>query len=261
VATIWNDEGTFKRGLGSTGMTVESSIGSFTVNFMSPVAVATDVARVTLQSTAHASLASLSCAEGGPCNLGDTGPGGGRVFFVSTGFDCGPTQSSRCRYLEVSPANWIDPDEQRNTLQGGNISVGYPDTVRSATDFGISEIGAGYKYSRALPQGGSIGNARTYTGGGYRDWYIGSISEMNVLCKWVNGEIPTVDTRCAGGDLVIQGFEADSYFGKRAQFVTSVLLPQTEPGREVYVWVSHFLTGTIEQSAQVSVWGRPIRAF
>jgi len=61
-----------------------------------------------------------SCANGrGVCLVGETGPGGGKVFyapggtFTETGAPCG----SSCRYLEAAPAGWNaggspDPDLQ-----------------------------------------------------------------------------------------------------------------------------------------------------
>ncbi|NCZ88880.1 MAG: DUF1566 domain-containing protein, partial [Actinobacteria bacterium] len=51
--------------------------------------------------------AALSCAAGGACVVGDTGPGGGIVFYVagatftSTGSDC----ATACRYLEAAPTD------------------------------------------------------------------------------------------------------------------------------------------------------------
>ena len=51
----------------------------------------------------------LSCAAGGRCAVGDTGPGGGTVFYVassqftSIGSACG----TACRYLEVAPVGWV----------------------------------------------------------------------------------------------------------------------------------------------------------
>jgi len=50
----------------------------------------------------------LSCAHGGVCTVGSTGPGGGKVFyapggtFEETGAPCG----SGCKYLEVAPVDW-----------------------------------------------------------------------------------------------------------------------------------------------------------
>jgi len=267
VATIWNDEGTFKTGFGSTGMTVESSNGSFTVEFTIPVTVSTDVARVTIQSTAHASLASLSCAEGGPCILGDTGPGGGKVFFVSDGFDCGPDQSLRCDYLEVSP-----PDVDRYTTFTAGAYFDYLSTHQSSTDFSLEQIGAGFKYSRTYPLGGGATNiANTYRGGGYRDWYIGSISEMNVLCKWAKGQNPTVGTRCEASESVNsptygaqnQGFGGDYRDNQKTIYWTSVGLPAVNQFEPTGVWKMQFQSGEFEASTANGAGSRvrPIRAF
>ena len=40
--------------------------------------------------------------------VGQPGPGGGKIFYVSdTNFQCGPTLSLTCNYLEAAPANWF----------------------------------------------------------------------------------------------------------------------------------------------------------
>jgi len=54
-----------------------------------------------------------TCATGGTCVVGDTGPGGGIVFYVdSAGFTCGPTLGATCYNLEMAPtagaAAWTD---------------------------------------------------------------------------------------------------------------------------------------------------------
>ena len=51
--------------------------------------------------------AGVSCQMGGACALGDTGPGGGKVFYVATNqFTCGVTLMAKCLYLEAAPAGW-----------------------------------------------------------------------------------------------------------------------------------------------------------
>lgn len=41
--------------------------------------------------------------------IGDVGPGGGKIFYVSpTPFACGEELLANCNYLEVAPANWFD---------------------------------------------------------------------------------------------------------------------------------------------------------
>ena len=43
AAVVYNNSGTFQAGVGSTGATVSSSAGTFTITFTSPVALATSV--------------------------------------------------------------------------------------------------------------------------------------------------------------------------------------------------------------------------
>ena len=58
-----------------------------------------------------AGVLSKTCANGGVCALGDTGPGGGKVFYVtssafaSTGSDCG----SSCYFLEAAASDVSGP--------------------------------------------------------------------------------------------------------------------------------------------------------
>ena len=103
---IYNNSGTFELGVGSlTGASITSGSGTFTVTFTNPVATSGSVFKLTLQSGGHTVV---TCATGGSCIVGDRGPGGGIVYYVSannftsTGSNCNTT----CRYLEVAPAGW-----------------------------------------------------------------------------------------------------------------------------------------------------------
>jgi hypothetical protein len=103
-AVVWNKAGTFRVGSGGTGMSVSSSSGKFTVTFTNPVALSSSVFKVTIQSVGHKDFA---CALGGDCAIGETGPGGGKIFYASAqGFACGVTRAATCNYLEVAPLNW-----------------------------------------------------------------------------------------------------------------------------------------------------------
>jgi hypothetical protein len=50
-----------------------------------------------------------ACSDGGACEIGDVGPGGGTVFYVeqSGSFQCGPTLNLTCQYLEVAPTSGV----------------------------------------------------------------------------------------------------------------------------------------------------------
>jgi alpha-tubulin suppressor-like RCC1 family protein len=64
VATVYNSAGYFLQGFQSTGTTVSSASGAFTVTFKTPVALSTDAMKVTLQSTEHKAWAEASISGG-----------------------------------------------------------------------------------------------------------------------------------------------------------------------------------------------------
>jgi len=109
--------------------------------------------------------------------IGDTGPGGGKIFYVdSIGFACGPTLSSTCKYLEAAPttgrAAW--KDEQ-------HFGPDWPDVAWSTTS---TEIGTGYKNTLAMTSVDNYPLRRTlaYRGpNGKSDWFIPSMSELAAL--------------------------------------------------------------------------------
>ena len=156
VARVWNDAGTFKLGTGSvSGASITSNSGAFTISFTSPVALATNVSRITIQSSDHAVF---SCAVDFICELGDTGPGGGKVFYKNlTGFNCGPDHTSTgsptgglCNYLEFAPPTWsgqVGDPRGKNTTSASNIAAIGVTPANSRT---LAEIGRGYKYSNAI---------------------------------------------------------------------------------------------------------------
>jgi hypothetical protein len=183
IVYIKND-GTFEMGTGGAGATVtRNSSTSFTVNFTSPVALSSDVAKITVESTAH----TVPCALGGACAIGETGPGGGTIFYYSAaGFSCGQTLSSTCYSLEAAPTTgtlaWVYDSQylgwsgNANQLIGANaqgtaIGTGYKNTVAMVT-----QIGGGS--DPGFP--GTL--ARAYRGpNGLTDWYLPSKDELNAL--------------------------------------------------------------------------------
>lgn len=171
-------------------------------------------------------VAVLGCAQGGPCAIGDTGPGGGKVFYYSAaGFQCGPNFSSTCHYLEVAPNTWYggsaDPALRWDPTNGDDNHVGYPNLVNDqypnmTAHINASEIGLGYKSSVQLfnfygdNSDYAAGAARRYTGGGKTDWYLGTSVEMNLLADWSKGNAstPTEDSRA--GTMIQGGFSQSS---------------------------------------------------
>jgi len=156
-------------------------------------------------------VTTTSCAKGGVCALGDTGPGGGKVFYVhaSGTFACGDTLSSTCRYLEVAPNTWsggsADPTKlwAIPTYQSADVSSITNDASAYNNALGI---GLGYKNSLAIVAQGNntttaAGAARAYAGGSQSDWYLPTTAELNLLCQWSRNVAQDVATKCTGGTL------------------------------------------------------------
>ena len=227
VAAVWSNAGTFQVGSGSAGASIASGSGTFTITFPSPVALAANVSRVTLQSSSHVTIA---CIEGGACSLGDVGPGGGNIFYISSGFDCGPSFTStgsptngQCHYLEAAAKTWAGgtTDATRSwTALAAPASIdiaGIPnDASVSLTNFGM-----GYKNSIALAAYNSStltagGAARAYTGGSLNDWYLPSSGELHQLIKWAKGLGASDSSVCSNTGTLntspAQGFVEDQYF-------------------------------------------------
>ena len=264
AAVIYNNAGAFSRGLGSTGMTVASSTGTFTATFTVPVAQSSDVFKLTIQSGAHTPY----------YYVGSAGPGGGFVYYVNdAGFNCGPTLAASCKYLEVAPSGWntgSDPNKvwATGTSSSGNASADISTITNDASAYNnILGVGLGYKNSVAIvDQNGAAydassnnyaaGAARAYAGGSQSDWYLPTTAELNLLCQWRNGIAPSVTTRCTGGSTNSATYGAgsagfaDSYFWSSSEYNTSNALNQS------------FYNGAQSASLKsITLYVRPVRAF
>ena len=119
------------------------------------------------------SFSALTCANGGTCAIGDTGPGGGKVVYSGNGnFTCGVNLELTCSALEVA-TNWTDVKASWSSIT--TVAVGT-----------TNAIGRGLKNSQAIinqPSGGlgssyAASIARAYTGGGKADWYLPTYAEL-----------------------------------------------------------------------------------
>ena len=143
VASIWNNGGSYQGGKGWIGSSITSETGTFTISFTTPVALASTVERLTIQSTSHVAG---DCVTEALCALGDTGPGGGMVFYAGAPFTmAGATCNTNCRYLEWAPVSWASTQSQnasfsvpgtsttdaRATLMPSNLLVGTTTTFGS----------------------------------------------------------------------------------------------------------------------------------
>jgi hypothetical protein len=110
--------------------------------------------------------AALTCATGGACIVGDTGPGGGKVFY-----DAGSVQSWG-RYLEAAPAN------ATSTTWCNNTSTALTGTFSRS-------IGSGAMNTYLMLDGctsGAAYSATEYSNNGYTDWFLPSILDLGQMC-------------------------------------------------------------------------------
>ena len=181
-------------------------------------------------------VTAATCATGGVCALGDTGPGGGIVFYVQASgtFACGATLASTCKYLEAAPTSgtsaWTDASYAWSGNTTGEIGVNARGTA----------VGSGYKNTVAMVAQSSTANragtiARAYRGpNNLSDWYLPSKDELNQL--YINRS-------------TVGGFASNSYWSSS----------------EVYsleTWYQNFSGGTqFNQAKYQPYYVRPVRAF
>ena len=198
--------------------------------------------KVTISNSRASDVAALSCAAGGTCAVGDTGPGGGVVFYVQASggtFACGATLASTCKYLEAAPANWLTGttgDPVRTWATGtGNQAAAVSGALGTA-------IGLGYKNSLAIvAQTGNVAatsaavEARVYQGNSKTDWHLPSKDELNKL--YLN-------------QARVGGFSANYYWSSSEANAT---------GGRAQDFVSGGQTGYSKDNSNPNV--RPVRAF
>ena len=220
--------------------------------------VATTTLAPTTTSTVAPTTTIRSCAQGGSCVVGDTGPGGGTVYFVSSaGFSCGAsTARSTCNYLETSPTNW----KASTGLSANCVS---PDSVTASCVWGTANptvdtsgaVGAGFENNRQITLNVGVLSAwatvvaRAYQGGGKTDWHLPSQHELGELCKYANGKTTgDKETRCSAG-TIITGFTNHVYWSSNDSGNGTAIAINFSTGAQTF---------PLKTSAYLI---RPIRAF
>lgn len=110
-----------------------------------------------------------------PCSIGDTGPGGGVVFY-----DAG-SKKGWGRYLEAAKPGWSG--------ESADPGVAWcPSGAAYATELPTKNaIGTGRKNTatiiKACGPETAAGKAASYNGGGKSDWFLAAKDELNQLHK------------------------------------------------------------------------------
>jgi hypothetical protein len=175
-STVTNSSATVTASISSGG----ALIGTKSVNAVNGVATFTNLGLKGMNGTDYTitytvsglTTATESVTPTGSWSLGDTGPGGGKIFYVNTsGFACGQTLSETCYYLEVAPI-------------GANTTKDWAVSANRTSSAGASGtvIGSGYKNTMAIINQGNSNSAAAYAqeyrGGSLSDWYLGTRLEL-----------------------------------------------------------------------------------
>jgi hypothetical protein len=205
--------------------------------------------------------------------VGSTGPGGGKIFYAAnTPFDCGassvgsiitPKATTTCYYLEVAPSGWNGgSDPTKLWAVTSNQLTNISDIVDDLTAYNDSlGIGRGLQNSLYIVAQGNdtttaAGAARGYVVGSIDDWYLPTTAELNLLCQWANGVLPSVIDRCTGGSL-----NSDTYGAGSAGFMFNYYWSSSE-NKASHAWIQASWGAQTENNKATSTrYVRPIRAF
>jgi hypothetical protein len=209
--------GAFTEAVNETGVTVannQDGLG-FTItldSLYSPIA-ADQVYKITIESKDSVDAAPISYS------VGDVGPGGGIVFYVSaTNFtSTGSTCNTTCKYLEVAPATWqteVIAEDINYQWSSDTSNTTGQDITTASTERGISidssyekfnwKIGQGFYNTSVMKVSGATSAAQAavlaYAGSSTAgQWFIPSMNELNELCKYARGlTTGNPEERCSG---------------------------------------------------------------
>lgn len=204
--------------------------------------------------TYNATSSGLSCANGGTCVLGDLAPGGGRVFYVSaTKINAAEGVSDGGIYLATAPDSWWTSAgiSSYSPVFISNVACRSIAFTGSYTD----SIGSGAENTRQLMTnscaqlGGVPKDISTSTFGGYSDWFVPSMAELQVMYT---------NLYVAGRATVpAPGWTACSYWSSN---------PATASNQNTLYMACNGLGGTASSagkgsSSGQSLYAMPIRAF
>jgi hypothetical protein len=162
--------------------------------------------------------------------VGDRGPGGGIVYYVSDNYftSTGSTCGTSCKYLEVAPATWQSAGESvandstyewssNNTaLTGQDRTTASTEGVAPNTNEKLNwKIGQGFYNTSVMKVSGATSAAQAavlaYAGSATAgQWFIPSMNELNELCKYARGQTTgNLKVACTNGGTLKTGTAND----------------------------------------------------
>jgi hypothetical protein len=183
--------------------------------------------------TYNYSASAATCANGGLCSVGDIGPGGGYVFYVSpTVINVATGISTGGIYLEAAPVS------QQGTAEFGCTGTNTPGTSYA--------VGSGAANTLAIINAcATAGIAARVTSNltfaGYSDWFMPSIDEMTEIYNNLYNRTPSLG-----------GFTGLNY-GSSSQGTNGF-------GYQAYWWFGSG-AASLQTNKNLAIAYRPIRAF
>lgn len=123
-------------------------------------------------SSSNQNTKAKNCLSSGVCKIGDIGPGGGIVFYVSSKLE------PWGRFMEVAPDGWFKGRQDPDVSQYCPSKPGLFDYIGKTS----YAIGSGKQNTELLNRicvNGASRTATDYLGGGYSDWFLPSKDELN----------------------------------------------------------------------------------
>lgn len=269
------------------GMSFSTSTGALT-GTPTTVASATAYTITATNASGSATRTFTLTVTAAVYTVGQRGPGGGIVFYVSAtvfsspGSTCntnGVGGSSTCKYLEVAPATW----------QSGGVSVANDLTyqwstnttavtgqeITTASTQGNNAmspyeklnwtIGQGFYNTSVMKVSGAASAAQAavlaYAGGSVAgQWFIPSMNELNELCKYARGQTTgDLTVACTTGGTL----KSTSYAGSDLGGFVGDYYWSSSEGTALFAWVQYFGDGGLQDGSGKSNtrYVRPVRAF
>ena len=171
-----------------------------------------------------------TCENGGAlCVVGDTGPGGGIVFYVDE------TRPEGSRYFEAAP---VGAEALRTWATGGNQSAPVTGADGTAIGSGEDNTAAIVAQSGNVAATSAAAYASDYAVNGFTDWFLPSKDELNKMYTNLYLASPPLG-----------GFSGDAYWSS------------SEHGADD-AWDQHFgYGGQHYDSKDNTTYVRPVRAF
>jgi Protein of unknown function (DUF1566) len=176
-------------------------------------------------------------------SVGDTGPGGGTIFYVASETftqtsASGTMCTTSCKYLEVAPSTWqsggvsVASDLTYQWSTNTSVLTGQ-DTVTASTE-GFSQyekynwkIGQGFYNTSVMKVDGETSTAQAkvlaYAGSATAgQWFIPSMNELNELCKYAWGQTTgDLEVACTASSGTLKTETATALGGFVANFYWS----------------------------------------